>query len=64
LFEKCGGDDFFLFSEMARKLWLTRNAWIYEGTFIHPDIIVWEAGRAVKEFEQANRLEGWRIIDL
>jgi hypothetical protein len=58
LYVKCGDDDFRLFAEIARKIWMRRNAYIYEGTFTHPDGIVRDVERAVNEYEQVNKTEG------
>jgi hypothetical protein len=55
LYVKCGEDDFRLFAEIARKIWMRRNAYIYEGTFTHPNGIVRDAERAVNEYEQVNK---------
>ena len=49
-YEKCGGEDFYLFSETARKVWWRRNAWVREGSFLHPDVVVRLAGGALEEF--------------
>lgn len=63
LYEKCGGEDFCLFSETAMKVRLRKNAWVHEGSFLHPDIIVWLAGGALEDFLLANRVVGLNNVE-
>jgi hypothetical protein len=55
---KCGENDFHLFAEITRKLWLRRNSCIYEGSFTHHDGIAREAERAVNEFDRSSKQNG------
>jgi ribonuclease HI len=57
MLDKGGVETFRLFSEIARRIWLRRNGWIYEGQFIHPNNIVQAAETAVHAYELATNAE-------
>jgi hypothetical protein len=40
LYAKGGDEVLTLFLEIARRIWLRRNSWIYKGKFSHPDSII------------------------
>ena len=43
MYEKCAIEECNLFVSIARHIWRRRNAFIHEGTFLHPNIIVEQA---------------------
>jgi ribonuclease HI len=55
--EKGGAENFRLFSEIARRIWLRRNGWIFDGQFSHPNNLVQVAEAALIEYEQATKHE-------
>jgi hypothetical protein len=44
--ERCTKDELDLMATTARRIWLRRNAWIFEQRFEHPDIVYSEATKA------------------
>lgn len=54
IFHHCEADEIIQFSGIARRLWLRRNEVVFEGTFVHPSILVQRMSTAVEEFSKAN----------
>jgi hypothetical protein len=49
-----GVENFGLFVELARRIWMRRNTVIHGGSFTHPDILVQNVLMAVEEYMQAQ----------
>ena len=64
ILEKGGVESFRLFSEIARRIWLRINGWIYDGQFSHPNNIIQAAEAAVMEYEIATKAEENRVGDI
>jgi isoaspartyl peptidase/L-asparaginase-like protein (Ntn-hydrolase superfamily) len=43
---------------LARQVWLRRNAFIHEGIFAHPNVLVQKTHSAMDDFDDANRRDG------
>ncbi|XP_059441844.1 uncharacterized protein LOC132174168 [Corylus avellana] len=57
IFNQCGADEILQFSGTVRRVWLRRNEAVFEGTFVHPSILVQRTSTAVEEFAKANAVE-------
>jgi len=61
LFEYCMGrmsrEELELMAVTSRKIWLCRNALIFEGTFSHPDVVYNEATTSLLEYKKCNTKE-------
>ena len=55
MLDKGGLETFRVFLEIARRIWLRRNGWIYEGQFTHPNNIVHAAETAVHDYVLATK---------
>jgi len=50
----CNNDDLDLLAVLARWIWLRRNTLVFEGTFIHPNIVFKGAVDALDEFKRCH----------
>jgi len=50
----CSNDDLDLLAVLARWIWLRRNTLVFEGTFIHPNIVFKGAVDALDEFKKCH----------
>jgi len=50
----CNNDDLDLLAVLARWIWLRRNTLVFEGTFIHPNIVFKGAVDALDEFKKCH----------
>jgi hypothetical protein len=54
--ERCTKDELELMATMARRIWLRRNAWIFEQRFEHPEVVFNEATKAWLDFKRSNMI--------
>jgi ribonuclease HI len=47
-------EDFGMFIQLTRQIWLRRNKWLYEGTFTSPNDIVNATANYAEDFKLAN----------
>jgi hypothetical protein len=47
-------EDFGMFIQLTRQIWLRRNTWLYEGTFTSPNDIVNATANYAEDFKLAN----------
>lgn len=57
--QKCSKEDFCSFTEIARRIWFRRNAWVHDGDFLHPVSFVEDATRAIEELHRVLVPDGW-----
>jgi ribonuclease HI len=50
-------EDLELMAVIARRIWLRRNAWVFEGRFDHPNTVYCEASRALQDYKRCNTKE-------
>jgi len=55
--ERCTKDELELMATTARRIWLRRNAWIFEQRFEHPDVVYSEAMKAWLAFKRCNMID-------
>jgi ribonuclease HI len=55
--DRCTKDELDLMATTARRIWLRRNAWIFEQRFEHPDIVYNEAMKAWMAFKRCNMID-------
>jgi ribonuclease HI len=47
-------EDLELMAVIARRIWLRRNAWLFERRFEHPNTVYYEASKVLLEFKRCN----------
>jgi hypothetical protein len=50
-------EDLELMAVTGRKIWLRRNAMVFEGNFSHPNVVFSAAVNSLVEFKQYNQKE-------
>lgn len=53
-FEKCREVALLFFMRMARKIWLRRNEYVFNGRFTHPDVLIREVRSSMEMFANLN----------
>ncbi|XP_042942755.1 uncharacterized protein LOC122276934 [Carya illinoinensis] len=51
---QCERDLLDMFSVIARSIWLRRNKLLFEGSFLHPNILLRQATQSLEEFKTAQ----------
>jgi hypothetical protein len=57
MMRSCEEDEFWLFVEIARRVWFRRNETVHGEPFTHPTALVQQAGEALDDFSVANNRE-------
>jgi hypothetical protein len=52
--ERCTKEELKLMATIARRIWLRRNAWLFERRFDHPNTVYNEASRSLLDFKRCN----------
>ncbi|XP_062170524.1 uncharacterized protein LOC133876257 [Alnus glutinosa] len=52
--ERCTKEELELMAVTARRIWLRRNAWVFEQRFDHPNAVFIEATKSLREFKSCN----------
>jgi hypothetical protein len=55
--EKMSREELDLMAVVAQRIWLWRNTLVFEGTYVHPDIVYKEGATSLNEFKRCNGKE-------
>jgi len=55
--KKFSREDLDFMAVTTRRIWLRRNALVFDGVLAHPDVVFAEAASSMDEFKRCNRKE-------
>jgi hypothetical protein len=54
---KYGKENWSLFIQLARQIWMRRNKWVHDGIFIDPNTLLRETVKFMEEFKEVNKAQ-------